>query len=368
MAGSLGEHFFGGSNAEELSVDVAVNAVPGTNAKVTSGGVAPKVPPVETAVTVNAKPGLGLTVNSSGKPILAKLPDSKVDAIVTLTKNNWSTVVDWVTQAKGGDVKEGVELVKKGWTQIDKWAEAYKGGQLNQKIGLIKSGWSLISSWANKYTGGIVKKAVSLKRDGWTWVDAWVETFSGGTVQQGISLFVDNWSGFLTGVSNTLHSWFPNLFAEGGVIENGKVSRFRDGGVINAYAGGTSQTHGSLFLAGEAGPEIVGHVGGRTEVLNKSQIAATMYEAVRSAMTGITIDTNVYQGAYGEDGNEAMLELIMEGNSATQREIDILREQNNILRQLLEKPVTAEISTNGIVNALSRKNKRDGTTVVPVMY
>lgn len=340
MAGSLADFFLGNAKAEELSIDVSVNA----------------------------KPGVGLTTNSSGEPILKKLPDSKVDALVSLVKYGWSTIVDWATLATGGNVQEGVELVKKGWTQIDKWAEAYKGGQLNQKIGLIKSGWSLISSWTSKYTGGIVKKAVSLKRDGWTWVDAWVETFSGGTVEQGISLFVDNWSGFLTGVSNTLHSWFPNLFAEGGVIENGKVSRFMDGGVINAYAGGTLQTHGSLFLAGEAGPEIVGHVGGRTEVLNKSQIAATMYEAVRSAMTGITIDANVYQGTNGEGGNEAMLELIMEGNSATQREIDILREQNNILRQLLEKPVTAEISTNGIVNALSRKNKRDGTTVVPVMY
>ena len=183
-----------------------------------------------------------------------------------------------------------------------------------------------------------------------------------------VNLSVNNWSGFLNGISTTLHNWFPSVFAEGGIINHGKISRFRYGGVINAYAGGTSQTHGSLFLAGEAGPEIVGHVGGRTEVLNKSQIAATMYEAVRSAMTGVTIDANVYQGANDEGGNEAMLELIMEGNSATQREIDILREQNNILRQLLEKPVTAEISTNGIVNALSRKNKRDGTTVVPVMY
>lgn len=357
--------------SDDTSVNVTVNAVAGKGMEELYAGpsyMSPKVPK-NTAMnmTVNAIAGKGMTSTATGLAV-SKIPDSKVDALVELVKDNWKTVNEWVTAATGGDVLENVQLVRKGWTQIDKWAEAYKGGQLNQKIGLIKSGWSLISSWASKYTGGIVKKAVSLKRDGWTWVDAWVETFSGGTVQQGISLFVDNWSGFLTGVSNTLHSWFPDLFAEGGVIQNGKVSRFRDGGVINAYAGGTSRTHGSLFLAGEAGPEIVGHVGGRTEVLNKSQIAATMYEAVRSAMMGITIDANVYQGANGDGGNEAMLELIMEGNSATQREIDILREQNNILRQLLEKPLTAEISTNGIVNALSRKNKRDGTTVVPVMY
>lgn len=52
---------------------------------------------------------------------------------------------------------------------------------------------------------------------------------------------------------------------------------------IPQYASG-GRPHGSLFLAGEAGPEVVGHVGGRTEVLNRSQLAATMYSAVRSAM------------------------------------------------------------------------------------
>jgi hypothetical protein len=43
-----------------------------------------------------------------------------------------------------------------------------------------------------------------------------------------------------------------------------------------------------LFLAREAGAELVGHIGGRTEVLNRSQIAATMYAAVRSAISSTT--------------------------------------------------------------------------------
>ena len=59
------------------------------------------------------------------------------------------------------------------------------------------------------------------------------------------------------------------------------------------YARGTASAHGSLFLAGEAGPEIVGHVGGRTEVLNKSQLAATMFAAVRSAMQGVQVNVGL---------------------------------------------------------------------------
>ena len=52
------------------------------------------------------------------------------------------------------------------------------------------------------------------------------------------------------------------------------------------YARGTLRA-GTAFIAGEAGPEVVGHIGGRTEVLNRSQLAATMYAAVSSAMAGL---------------------------------------------------------------------------------
>jgi hypothetical protein len=39
-----------------------------------------------------------------------------------------------------------------------------------------------------------------------------------------------------------------------------------------------------MFIAGEDGAELVGHIGGRTEVLNRSQIAATMYASMNSAL------------------------------------------------------------------------------------
>ena len=77
----------------------------------------------------------------------------------------------------------------------------------------------------------------------------------------------------------------PN--ATGGVFANGFWR------ALPQYARGTASAHGSLFLAGEAGPEIVGHVGGRTEVLNKSQLAATMFAAVRSAMQGVQVNVDL---------------------------------------------------------------------------
>lgn len=69
------------------------------------------------------------------------------------------------------------------------------------------------------------------------------------------------------------------LKSSGGVYSNGSWKN------IPQYANGGIPSHGSMFVAGEAGAEIVGHINGRTEVLNQSQIASAIYSAVYSAMS-----------------------------------------------------------------------------------
>ena len=60
--------------------------------------------------------------------------------------------------------------------------------------------------------------------------------------------------------------------------------------------------HGTYFWAGEAGPEIVGHIGGRTEVLNQSQLASTMYAAVKRAMSGVSFQLSGMRTPESVDG------------------------------------------------------------------
>lgn len=74
--------------------------------------------------------------------------------------------------------------------------------------------------------------------------------------------------------------------ANGGIFSGGK---WHD---IAAYAGGVnSAPTGQLFLAREAGPELVGSLGNHTAVLNNDQIVASVsagvYSAVRSAMSAV---------------------------------------------------------------------------------
>lgn len=66
--------------------------------------------------------------------------------------------------------------------------------------------------------------------------------------------------------------------ARGGVYSSGGWHN------VPQYASGGLPNHGTMFVAGEAGAEVVGHINGRTEVLNASQIASAIHAAVLSAM------------------------------------------------------------------------------------
>ena len=82
------------------------------------------------------------------------------------------------------------------------------------------------------------------------------------------------------------YTWMTKA-AKGGAFYNGSWHN------IKQYAVGGIPEHGSMFVAGEKGPEVVGHVGGRTEVLNQSQLASVMYDAVSRAMAQYSNNVNV---------------------------------------------------------------------------
>jgi hypothetical protein len=113
-------------------------------------------------------------------------------------------------------------------------------------------------------------------------------------------------------VNNNIHRSFKGGNSPGGGSGRG---RHANGGILTngfwqnipQYAGGTSGAHGTMFIAGEAGPEIVGHIGGRTEVLNKSQIASAMYSAVQAAMAPAS--ANFAAAAYALNANSASVDL-----------------------------------------------------------
>lgn len=123
--------------------------------------------------------------------------------------------------------------------------------------------------------------------------------------------------------------------AKGGVYSGGT---WHD---IPQYASG-GRPHGSMFIAGEAGPEIVGHIGGRTEVLNRSQLAATMYSAVRSAMASTAFRISAtpnpsYNTADGAGNEDALYRAFRRALDETDFGGDIELDGNTLYRAMVNR-------------------------------
>ena len=161
-----------------------------------------------------------------------------------------------LTEVHGDDFTVKSKL--KGKTDDSKSLTEVFGSSFDVKASLDSKSAQKIKSAATKALKGI-KVTVKAKSD------------SGGA-----KLEVKKEGGAITRRGRSI------AFARGGVLSGG-VARYLEN--VPHYAAGTTRAHGTVFVAGEAGPEIMGHINGRTEILNKSQLARTMYSAVLSAMS-----------------------------------------------------------------------------------
>ena len=200
---------------------------------------------------------------------------------IQLAKYLWNTVKNWIGNIPTLDQR--IQLIKHLWTTVKNWVGNIP--VLDQAIKLIKQGWSTVAGWIGNIPA--VSQAISLAKSGWDTVSSWVYKSLGNAVSIGVSLFKSGWSsikeffGLSSGGYDTGHGF--KLFANGGYVNGGRSGYWG----IPAYGNG-GITHGSLFVAGEAGTEMVGRIGGQTEVLNQSQIKLAMRSAVISGMAAFT--------------------------------------------------------------------------------
>ena len=102
---------------------------------------------------------------------------------------------------------------------------------------------------------------------------------------------------------------------------------------IFGFANGGFPDAGQLFIAREAGAEMVGSLGGHTAVANNDQIVEGIREGVEAAM---------------------------------ERQNQLLRRQNELLQALLEKEGSTEVNVSSFYQAVNRTNQRNGKTIIPV--
>ena len=257
---------------------------------------------------------------------------------IGVVRDGWRTISKWIKESWMGTVVEkGIKVVRDGWTTIKAWIDkSYLGGALNKAVGLTRAGWNTVASWINgSLLGGALNKAVGLIRDGWNTVASWINgSWLGGTVSKAISLtvevignawnnFIAKWNdlrnktlelkvGIADGIKNAWNTAATKWNGNAVLSQLGKLPTLANGGIFDGP--------GQLFIAREAGPELVGTMGSSTAVANNDQIVAGIQYGVAQA------------------------------NS---EQNDLLRQQNSILMQLLNKDLTISPSV-GLGQVMAR--------------
>lgn len=334
---------------------------------------------------------------------------------VNLKKGNYTSLDKYV----GNLGKKNVNLAKGNYTTLDK----YVGSLGKKNVNLGKGNYTTL----DKYVGNLSTKSVTLGKKNWSTIDKYVGTLSPVKVNltKGNFTSLEDWLMPSGAVGVTLAINAAKKKADGGIIDSRGIRNFAQGGVatklgtalwdqIPRYANGG--IHGSMFIAGERGAELVGHINGRSEVLNSSQLAQVMHRAVTAGMAQIgpyvteienriISATNAIVGAnratteametsfpgnmvldpqvvaniisdtatMGATKSDVTTDEIAEGVrqgmfDQNVRQSDLLKEQNELLRVIASKDTTVEVTAGSIINAISQKNWRDGKTNIQVGY
>ena len=259
-------------------------------------------------------PNSGVTSTSGnnlalGMPIRIKpVVDGTVDVNVGLKKDGWDTVTGWVeSKYFGGSVWKAVELWRGNFTTAQKWVDdKYSGGSVWKAVELWRGNFTTAQKWVDeKYAGGSIWKAVELWRGNFSTVQKWIEdSYLGGKITKTVSVIASLTNA--AALEKSIKDAISGITVKIKTTVNGKTSVF---GQLKTseYAQGGFPEAGELFIAREAGPELVGTMNGNAAVANNDQIVAGIQSGVAQA-------------------------------NAEQNEL--LRQQNSILMQLLNKDLT----------------------------
>lgn len=209
--------------------------------------------------------------------------------ISTPIKDKWANVMNWfVTRWNGAG-----EAISGAWEAVKSWFSETVASP-------IKTAWESTLSWLSG-TWGTVSEAIG---GAWTalanWMDAkviepiktalepiltWIDTYIIAPIMKVIQPIVDlireitEW--FSTPATKVLKTEYT--FAGRGSVPDGYSGSF--GVTVEQFAGGGFVESGDLFIANEAGPELIGTIGGKTAVANNDQIVAGVANGVAAGQS-----------------------------------------------------------------------------------
>jgi len=183
-----------------------------------------------------------------------------------------------------------------------------------------------MTSW----TDNLKNKIIEFKAKMSTWMDSlynkvinftakmtsWTDYLKNKTIN-----FTAKLTSWIDALSDKVINFAANIIgkADGGVYQHGKWQP------IQKFAGGGSPNLGQMFIAREAGPELVGTIGGSTAVMNNDQIVSSVsngvYLAVLSAMSEV-------MAMGGSGGNQVIQTNVTLDGRTLVTQIDTIQSNN----------------------------------------
>ena len=236
--------------------------------------------------------GVSDAVSNIGTTLKERLINPMVKGLQTNMEKNAKiigSIGKFFTDDLLGGISNGLSDIN-GWIKknvIDKITKGFKDfgskAQTTISVGvqLVKKKWSDIKTFVgNKVDVGIhrVKK----------WSGS-ISKFVGDKVSVGIKIFKDGWKGLkdwiLGGLKNfKLPISLPHIGINWGTTSFAGFEISYPKGFYT-YAKGGFPDMGEMFVAREAGPELVGKIGNKSAVVNNEQIVASISRGVSNAVT-----------------------------------------------------------------------------------
>lgn len=200
-----------------------------------------------------------------------------------------------ILNLKGKNDVDKLDLLRKAWNKFEsgtKTVKAFAQSSGEDKLKTLSDAWTNIKESTKEFTLNAItngKSALEELKEAWDDLKNNVVIRLKAEFEDGLtSKLKDAWNTMAEAINSAIdkiNQWAGTkigklqLLADGGVYANGKWQP------IQKFAGGGLPNMGQLFVAREAGPELVGTMGGHTAVMNNDQIVASVSDGVYKAVT-----------------------------------------------------------------------------------
>lgn len=233
------------------------------------------------------------------------------------TQKYWSQKVGQVkkfTTAVQNDASKWWSNTKKYWSEKVGKVKEFTTGVKNKAA----EWWSNVKKWWESTIAGkeVKRFTVNVKKAGGTWwkdvSNEWKEKVvnAGRTLKIGISFATNALKNLWSSVSTFFSGKTVNVKTKGSATKKADGGVFSGGSwkPIKKYAVGGLPNMGQMFVAREAGPELVGTLGGHTAVMNNDQIVSSVSYGVAQAVKEV-IQPLVKMGG----GNNRPIQISLDG-------------------------------------------------------